>query len=135
MNSNTYSPLRQVESRLRPNALSILAWASAALAAFAGLYGVIAQAWAMPLIAFCAGVGVASAYASRCRGGRETATFSDLAQPPSPPDPSAGRNVWQEIDRNQDLLHLLHERTGLAATRVGSATAPFGVDDSDLDDK
>lgn len=134
----SYSPLWRVESPVRRlRVSSILAWSGSALAAFAGFSGAVAQAWTLPLVAFCAGMGVAFtchsvAVARRRSKARTSVAASDLAPRSSTCEHLAGFGIWQEIDRNRDLLHLLQEKTRpqtSAARPTAISRCGFGVED------
>ena len=135
----SYSPLWRVESPVRhPHTSSLLAWSSSALPAFAGFSGAVAQAWTLPLAAFCAGMGVAFtchsvAVARRRSKARTSVVASDLVPRSSTCEHLTRYGIWQEIDRNRDLLHLLLEKTRpqtSAARPTVISRCGFGVEDS-----
>lgn len=111
-----YSSLWRVESPVRRlHTSSILAWSGSALAAFVGFSGAVAQSWAVPLAAFCGGMGIAFACRivtdARSRSRTRRSAAMAPASRPLLRDRFTGGGIWQEIDRNRDLLHLLKEKT------------------------
>ncbi|MCL1635948.1 hypothetical protein M2650_15095 [Luteimonas sp. SX5] len=124
MTTNFYSPPWPFSARIRRlDKGSLLAWSSTVLATLAGFSGAIDQSWAVPLVAFCAGMGVAFA----CRSAAASCRRNAMAgRQPSARAPSASQGIWQEIDHHRDLLHLLHEKTHSAARDTGSTVARSG---------
>jgi hypothetical protein len=123
MNTNSCLPPAQAAARVRRLAAwSMVAWSGMVLAAWVGLSGAVAGFWALAATAFCAGAGIAFAY--RRYEVRASVAGSDPAPPPLARMPFIGLGVWQEIDRNRDLLHLLKEKTRPRADTVRFPVAP-----------
>jgi len=123
MNTNSRLPPAQAAARVRRLAAwSMVAWSGTVLAAWTGLTGAVAGFWALAAAAFCAGAGIAFAYRHHKVPG--SAAGSDPAPPPPARVPFIGLGVWQEIDRNRDLLHLLQQRARPLAHSSATAAQP-----------
>lgn len=109
MDSNPCLPPGHAAARVRRRAaLSTMAWSGTALAVWVGLSSAVAALWEIAAIAFCAGAGIAFAY--RRHTVRALVAESKLTPPPPTYMPFIGLGVWQAIDRDRDLLHLLQQR-------------------------